>query len=136
MKPSHDVPEATKCLSRPEAIERMRAMLKRLTTEDECLCSVAGRLGIFCKGFKQYSDEELKKRFDWIARRRPGATREALEELANLYYLGRAEVTGAPICCDLETREHAACDGWNRFTNKELEGFYLTLLGQPVSIGG
>jgi hypothetical protein len=122
-------------LSRPQAIERMRNMLQRLSDEEHCVCSVVGRLGIFCRGFKQYSDEELKRRFDWIARKRPGATRDALEELANLYYLGREEVTGAPICCDLETREHAGCDGWNRFTNAELEGFYRTLVGRPVQIG-
>jgi hypothetical protein len=127
---------AVEHLSRPEAIERMRSMLKRLTDEDHCLCSVVGRLGIFCKGFKQYSDDELRKRFEWIARKRPGATRETLEELANLYYLGRGEVTGAAISCDFETREHAGCDGWNTFDNLELEGFYRTLIGNPVRIGG
>jgi hypothetical protein len=123
-------------LSRPQAIERMRSMLKRLTDEEHCVCSVVGRLGIFCRGFKQYSDEELKQRFDWIARKRPGVAREKLEDLANLYYLGRDEATGAAICCDVETREHAGCDGWNRFKNAELEGFYRTLIGQPVIIGG
>jgi hypothetical protein len=133
-----DIPpeEAPQQLSRPQAIERMRAMLKRLTDEDQCLCAVVGRLGIFCKGFKQYSDAELKQRFDWIARKRPHATREQLEELANLYYIGRGEATGAAIACDFETREHAGCDGWNNFTNQELEGFYRTLVGQPVRIGG
>jgi hypothetical protein len=44
-------------------------------------------------------------------------------------------VTGAAICCDLETREHAGCDGWNNFKNSQLEEFYLALVGNPVEIG-
>lgn len=127
--------EPPELISRPQAIERMRQTLKGLTDEDHCLCSVVGRLGIFCKGFKQYSDSELKARYSWIARKRPGATRDALEELANLYYLARGEVTGAAIPCDLETREHSGCDGWNNFDNQQLETFYRTLTGRDARIG-
>jgi hypothetical protein len=44
------------------------------------------------------------------------------------------EVTGCPICCDLETREHSGCDGWNTFDNRQLEGFYAALIGRPIEI--
>lgn len=135
MEAEHGIEGAAERLSRPEAIERMRQKLRSLTDEDHCVCSVVGRLGIFCQGFHRLSDAELRRRFHWIARKRPGAPREALEELANLYHLGRTEVTGSAICCDFETREHAGCDGWNAFDNRRLEEFYLALLGQPVEIG-
>ena len=122
-------------LSRPQAIDRMRHKLRKLTDQDHCLCSVVGELGIFCRGFKALPDQELRRRYHWISRKRPKAPREAIEELANLYHLGRQEVTGAVLCCDLETREHGGCDGWNNFANSQLEEFYLALMGEPVEIG-
>lgn len=134
MEPEGDNEGALETLSRPEAIERMRQKLRSLTDEDHCVCSVVGRIGIFCQGFNRLSDAELRGRFDWIARKRPGAPREALEELANLYHLGRTEVTGKALCCDVETREHCACDGWNQFDNAALEKFVLDLTGRPVRV--
>lgn len=122
-------------LSRPEAIARLREKLRTLADDDHCVCAAVGRLGIFCRGFRRLSPEEFRRRFDWIARKRPGTSRETLEELASLYHLGRQEVTGAAICCDVETREHSGCDGWNGFDNETLEQFCLALTGQPVTIG-
>lgn len=122
-------------LSRPQAIERLRERLKSLQGDEDCVCSVVGRLGIFCRGFRRLDDEQLRQHFAWIARKRPGASREALEDLAVLYHLGRQEVTGAEICCDVETREHSGCDGWNGFDNRRLEEFYWTLTGHRASIG-
>jgi hypothetical protein len=122
-------------LSRPQAIETMRQKLLKMTDQDHCVCAVVGELGIFCRGFKATSDKELRNRYHWISRRRPNAPREQIEELANLYHLGRQEVTGAAICCDLETREHAGCDGWNNFNNRQLEEFYLALTGEQAEIG-
>jgi hypothetical protein len=122
-------------LSRPQAIERLRKRLRLLTDEEHCLCSVAGELGVFCRGFQRLSEAELRQRFSWIARKRPGISRQDLEALVNLYHLGRQQVTGAVICCDVETREHCGCDGWNLFDNRTLERFFLELTGRPVEIG-
>lgn len=122
-------------ISRPQAIERLRERLKALQDDEHCVCAAVGRLGIFCRGFRRLDDKQLREHFAWIARKRPGASREALEELASLYHLGRQEVTGAAICCDVETREHSGCDGWNAFDNRRLEEFYLALAGHPVRIG-
>ena len=121
-------------LSRPEAIGRLREVLRTYADADHCLCSVVGRLGIFCKGFAAASDPELRERFAWIARTHPGAPRKQLEELASLYHEGRQEATGAEICCDIETKERGGCDGWNQFDNEKLEGFHLALLGSPIRI--
>ncbi len=121
-------------LSRPQAIEQIRSVLQALADDERCACVIAGRYGLFCKGFSQLNDQEFRGRFPWIARRRPKATREELERLASLYHLGRMEVTGAAVCCDVETRDHCACDGWNSFDNKRLQEFVLELTGRPVRI--
>ena len=123
-------------LSRPQAIDEIRRIVQALPQDDDrCACALASRYDIFCKGFKRYSDEEFRKRFDWIVRKRPGASREELEKLASLYHVGRQEVTGAAICCDVETREHCGCDGWNTFDNEALGDFYQKLTGRQVRIG-
>jgi hypothetical protein len=135
MEMQSGTPRPIEKLSRPQAIEKMRQKLRKLTDQDHCLCAVVGELGIFCRGFKAMPEKELRKRYHWISRRRPNAPRELIEELANLYHLGRQEVTGAALCCDLETREHAGCDGWNNFSNRQLEEFYLALMGESAEIG-
>lgn len=127
--------DAIQHLSRPQAIEVLREKLKSVTDEDHCMCAAAARMGIFCRGFARLSDEEFRKRFRWIASTRPGAVRKDLEEVVNLYHLGRQEVTGAAICCDVETREHAGCDGWNTFDNATLETFFQEIVGRPARIG-
>jgi len=121
-------------VSRPEAIADLRERLRGLETPEECVCAAVGQLGIFCKGFRRLDEAALVQRFDWIARQRPSAPRQALETLASLYHLGRQEATGAEICCDVETREHTACDGWNGFENGDLERFHLALTGEPIQI--
>jgi hypothetical protein len=125
---------ALETMTRPEAIEILRARLTELTDAEHCLCDVAGRLGIFCKGFRDLSDAQFRRRFDWIARKRPGASRPELEHLVSLYHAGREEVAGARLCCDVETREHCACDGWNAFDNGQLERFCRDLAGRDVRI--
>ena len=92
-QPITDVPH----VSRPAAIAQLREKLASLVDTEHCVCAVAERLGFPCRGFAQLSDEDFRRRFDWIAKARPGATRKELEEYANLYLLGRQAVTGAAI---------------------------------------
>jgi hypothetical protein len=121
-------------LSRPQVISRIRARLRQMTDDEHCACAVARRFGVFCHGFEGVPDKEFRQRFDWIARRRPGASREELENVVSLYHLGRQQVTGTTLCCDLETREHCACDGWNMFDNDALARFHQELTGTPVRV--
>jgi len=125
---------APRHLSRPEAIANLREKLRTLADADHCVCAVATRLGFPCHGFAQLSDAELRRRFFWIAAKRPGASRAELEEVINFYLLGRQEVAGAALACDVETREHDLCGGWNSFDNRRLEEFYGSVFGRPVSI--
>jgi hypothetical protein len=122
-------------LTRPQAIERIRGALLARAGDEECACGVAARTGVFCQGFQALTDVQFRARFDWIAAKRPKATRAEIEHLVSLYHLGRQEVRGAALCCDVETREHCACDGWNRFDNPALEKFCLELTGRSVRIG-
>lgn len=122
-------------LSRPQAIERIRGALLARAGEEECACGVAARLGVFCHGLRDLPDAQFRKKIHWIAAKRPKASRAELEQVVSLYHLGRQEVAGAALCCDVETREHCACDGWNRFDNRTLEKFCLELTGRPVQIG-
>jgi hypothetical protein len=128
-------PPTPRHLSRPEAIAMLREKLKSLTDADHCVCAVATRLGFPCHGFAQFSDDEFRRRFAWIAAKRPGASRQELEEVVNLYLLGRQEVTGAALACDVETREQDLCGGWNSFDNPRLEEFFKNVFGREVSIG-
>lgn len=122
-------------LSRPQAIERLRSNLRLLADDEHCACAASARFGVLCRGFQNLSDAELRRRFDWIARPRPGVSRPELEGLVSLYHRGRQDVTGAAVCCDVETKEHCGCDGWNMFDNRQLEGFSLELTGRRVLIG-
>ena len=126
---------ATERVSRPQAIERIRQRLKDLTDDEHCACAVAGDHGVFCGGFRALSDKDFRGRFAWIARKRPKASRDELEGLVSLYHLGRQEAGHVDLCCDVETREHCACDGWNRFDNANLEKFVKELTGVSVRVG-
>ena len=121
-------------MTRPQAIDLLREKLLLLTDPEHCLCEVAGRMGIFCGGFRKLSDAEFRKRFDWISRTRPNVSRAELEKLVSLYHAGREEVAGARLCCDVETREHCACDGWNAFDNPQLERLCRHIAGIDVKI--
>lgn len=129
------LPAAPERLSRPAAISRLRATLSALTDDENCTCAVAARYGVLCKGFTALPDREFRERFAWIASKRRGASREDLEKCVSAYHLGRQEAQGGGICCDVETREHCVCDGWNQFDNAALEGFCMEITGSRISIG-
>ena len=121
-------------VSRAEVIVRLRARLSKLAEPDHCVCETAGRLGIFCKGFRALPDADFRERFEGFAGKRKGQPRQALEALAGLDHWRRREAMGASICCDVETREPAICAGWNRFDAATLERYHRALIGTPVEI--
>lgn len=121
-------------VSRLKAIARLRGTLSSLAEHDHCVCETAGRLGIFCGGFKRLPDAEFNRRCDGIVRKRKGQPRQAVEALAGIDHWRRREAVGASICCNVETKEHAVCAGWNRFDAATLERFHLALIGSPIQI--
>jgi len=121
-------------ITRDEAITRLRSEFLKLTDDEHSMCSVAAERGIFCGGFHQFNDPELRNRYWWIVRRRPSITREELEAIANDWQLTQQEVKDAPIACDVQSRVHDTCRGWEDFTNEQLAKMFQQITGEAVSI--
>ena len=120
--------------SRDELIAAIRTELVKLTDEENSICRVAAERGIFCKGFNQYNDGELRQKFDWIVRKRPSLTRPQLEQIANDWQLAEQQVHERPIACDVQTEIHDICQGWDSFSNGQLEKLYYELSGAKMVV--
>ncbi len=127
-------PAARRIVSRATAIRMLRDAFLARTDQEHSMCDVASREGIFCGGFRAWSDDELRKRFSTLEARRPGLPRATFEELANKWQLGRQIVHGSPLACDVQTKEHATCRGWDAFSNTELERFCAQVLGETLTV--
>ena len=125
-------------LSQPEfvfresLIDRLREELLHLAGDDQSICRVAAERGIFCHGFRQFSDADLRQRLHWIARRRPDATRAEMEDLGDRWQLARQEVKGLLTSCDVQKRERDLCGGWDDFSNEDLLRLYNELSCPPA----
>jgi hypothetical protein len=122
-------------ITRDEAIARLRQALTRFTDEETCMCKAAGDRGMFCNGFRRFTDGELRDRYWWIVRKRPNVTRAELEALANDWQLAQQDVQNLPTACDVQTKLHDTCRGWHDFTNEEIAQFYYDVAGERVRIG-
>ena len=121
-------------MNRDEAIARLRDALVRFTDSETCMCKAAADRGVFCRGFRRFSDSELRERYGWLVRKRPNLTRAQLETIANDWQLAQQEVKRLPIACDVQTRIHDTCGGWADFSNEEIVKFYAQVTGQRIEI--
>ncbi len=121
-------------VSRNDLIERLRSVLRQFADEETSICKAAAERGIFCRGFTRYSDGQLQHRYNWIVRKRPGMSRPELEQIANYWQLAQQQVHGLGFACDVQTRLHDTCGGWDDFTNDELANFYADLTGRQVVV--
>jgi len=112
---------------REELIDLIRSELVKLTDEENSICKVAAEKGIFCRGFSRYSDRDLRRKFDWIVRKRPSLTRGQLETIANDWQLAEQQVHERPIACDVQKDIHDICFGWDDFSTDQLEKVYSEL---------
>lgn len=119
-------------VSRNAAIALIRAALLELVDDDHSMCQVAAERGIFCRGFCRYSDEELRRRYWWLAG--PGLTRKQIEQRANLWQLARQLYHDLPLACDVQQRDRDACNGWDGFSNEFLTQFCRKLTGRELEI--
>ncbi len=134
MNASNLLPLRPMHFTRPQAIAAIRETLAALCNDEHCACEAAAHLGVFCRGFRNLSDAALRSRFDWIARSRPGISRDELEKLISLYHVARQKLGGFELCCDVETREHCGCDGWNMFDDEFLARTYKDLTGRDAVV--
>lgn len=121
-------------MTRREAIDGIRRAVLELVDDDHSMCEVAERLGIFCRGFRQFTDEELDRRYRWITDKRGVEDRAELEDLANRWQLARQLVQDEKLSCDVQTREHDTCLGWDGFDNQTLAEYYAALYGEEVFV--
>jgi hypothetical protein len=121
-------------VSRPSLIVALRNELAHRANGEMSICKLAAQTGVFCKGFRRYSDAELRERYSWIARKNPEVSRAELEETADRWQMARQDVIGAATACDVQQLEHDACGGWDDFTNEELSRFLLDLTGRKVEV--
>jgi len=121
-------------ITRDQAIEKLRSRLTEVTDDNHSICHIAGHAGIFCHGLSQWSFEELKRRYWWLAESRPNVTREELERLANAWQVGRQQVLGTKLACDTQTIEHDTCRGWDEFDDATLARFVKELCGDIVVV--
>ena len=126
--------KTTETLNRNEIISRLRRDLMQGTDEENSVCKIAAERGVFCKGFNRYTDEELRKRCDWIVAKNPVMTREDLERIANDWQLAQQEVHELPMACDVQQKVYDTCRGWNDFTDEQLAKFYFQLTGDEIAI--
>jgi hypothetical protein len=123
----------TDALSRPSLIAALRQELSN-QAEGRSICSLAAEKGIFCGGFTRFSDAELRERLAWLVRKRPTAARPEVEDLADRWQLARQEVRDVPTSCDVQSREHDLCNGWDDFNDADLAMFYRELTGRDVTV--
>ena len=118
-------------VSRSDLIVALRDELSR-RAGDMSICRLAAQTGVFCKGFRRYTDAELRERYGWIAKKNPDASRAEMEELADRWQLAREEVLGAKTSCDVQQLEHDTCGGWDDFSDEDLAKFLRELTGRTI----
>lgn len=121
-------------LSRVDVVNLLREELVKRANGEVSACKLAADENIFCGGFTRFTDLELRRRYDWIARRHPRMTRAELEEVADRWQMARQEVEGSPLACDVQQKVHDTCRGWDDFTNDDLSRFYYEMTGQEIVV--
>jgi len=121
-------------ISRPALIVALREELSRRARGEMSICRLAAETGVFCKGFRRYTDDQLREHYPWIAKKNPDAPREELEAIADRWQMARQDVVGVQTSCDVQQLEHDACGGWDDFSNDDLARFLLELTGRKVEV--
>ena len=121
-------------VTRDQLVDILRQELMQRAGGEFSICAVAAQSGIFCNGFRRFTDRELRKRFGWIAKRYPEASRQELEQIADLWQVARQEITGLPTACDVQQQEHDSCNGWDDFSAEELSQFAFDLTGRKLTV--
>jgi hypothetical protein len=111
--------------SREEAITRIRDFLVANTRADETTCQTSARLGIFCHGYDQWTVQELRELYPWLARKMPAETpREEFLKLITAWDGARMLVHRVSTTCDAKAMDHDGCLGFDRFSNTQLKRMF------------
>lgn len=121
-------------ITRNAAVRRLRDVLALMADEEHSVCRIAAERGIFCHGFRRFTDEELRRRYAWLVNRDPSISRQRLEELADRWQLARQVFDDVAVACDAQQIEHDTCGGWDEFSNDDLARFCRELLHESVIV--
>jgi hypothetical protein len=123
-----------KTITRTCAVDALREYFLKHVDENHSVCSVAAQRGVFCNGYRQWNDQELREKFSWIAGPRRQMTRSRLEQVIDSYQRARQEALEVPLACDAKRIDQDACRGWDEFTDSDLARFHQELLGAEVKV--
>ena len=116
--------------TREEALKRIREYLVANTRDDETTCQAAARLGIFCHGYDQWTVEQLRELYPWLAKKMPRETpREEFLKLIVAWDSARMLVHKSGTTCDALAADRDACLGFDRFSNAQLKASFPQLFG-------
>lgn len=108
--------------TRDAALKRIREFLATNQRDDETTCQTAARLGIFCHGYDQWSMEQLRQLYPWLAQKMPTDTpRGEFLKLIIAWDGARQLAQKTSTTCDVKVLDHEGCLGFDRFTNQQLK---------------
>ena len=111
--------------TREDAIKKIRELLVTSARADETTCETAARLGIFCRGYDQWTTEQLRELYPWLAKKMPAETpREQFLQLVVAWDGARKLVHRASTTCDVKALDHEGCLGFDRFSNHQLKRMF------------
>jgi len=113
--------------SREDALNKIRGYLVDNTRADETTCQAAARLGVFCHGYDQWTVEELRQLYPWLAKKAPNATRGQFLQLVMAWDGARTLARKMPTTCDVKVFDHEGCLGFDRYTNQQLKQMFPQL---------
>ncbi len=136
MSPSGDttVSRWPQTWTRDEAISSLREGLLKLSDGERSICSVAAELGVFCHGFRRWTDDAFSRGWTRALGRSTHLSRPQMERLADLWLLSEQLRLRVPCACDLAAAGGGVCRGWNGFSNADLERCCDEILGRNVAI--
>jgi hypothetical protein len=120
--------------TRDEAISRLREGLLKLSDGERSLCTVAAELGVFCRGFRRWTDDAFLRGWTRALGRSTHLSRPQMERLADLWLLSEQLRLRVPCACDLAAAGGGVCRGWNGFSNADLERCCDEILGKNVAV--
>ena len=128
------MPAELRALSRKAAIQCLREAVIQLT--EECSrCQRATDHGIYCLGFRRFSEDELARRYARLVND-PGMTPQEVRSLENRWRVALEFLERVSAYCETHRREPSRCVGWDGFPDDELQRFCFEILREPVRIVG
>lgn len=124
----------TEVWTRDEAIAMLREGLLKLSDGERSMCAVASELGVFCHGFRRWTDDAFSRGWTRVLGHSTHLSRPQMERLADIWVLSEQLRLQVPCACDLAAAGGGVCRGWNGFSNADIERCCDEILGRNVAV--